>query len=192
MNNFNEDLAFSEMARTASFWGDIYRRAFPDMVHSYLNDRDNGAQRCGVDRLIVLKSTRILRIDEKVRRKDYGDILLEYVSNDRTQAHGWIEKDLTIDYIAYGILPLRRCYLFPWDMLRRVWVAFGSEWIADGAAKKNGLRIASAVNREGRADEYRTLSVCVPLELLRRKIGAASVIQLPDAEPDVRQGTLDL
>lgn len=174
MNDLDQDLAFSEMARNERFWGEVYRRAFPDMMHSYLNARDNGAQRCGIDRIILLRSTRAVKIDEKVRREDYGDIALEYLSNDRTGVPGWMEKDLLIDYLAYGVLPRRTAYLFPWEMLRRAWVHYRDEWIAAGEAHRDGFKIVRAHN-----PGYVTLSVAVPLKLLRSKVSAASVIELP-------------
>jgi len=179
VHDFHEQKRFAESVRVEAFWIDIYRRAFPDMVSCHLNARDNGAQRAGVDRLILLRSTKMLHIDEKVRKVVRDDILLEYLSNDETQALGWIEKDLTIDYLAYAMLPALRCYLFPWQMLRRAWLAHRERWIAYGRRRERGFSCPPPARNKG----YRTHSVCVPIKTLREVVSAAHVIQLDPGDP---------
>lgn len=178
VHEFEAQKRFAEDVRHEPFWNDIYKRAFPDMVSCTLNPRNNGAQRAGIDRSILLKSTKVLRIDEKLRKEERRDILLEYLSNDRTDAPGWMEKDLMIDYMAYAMLPAQRCYLFPWDMLRRAWLAHKHDWITRGKERLDGFRAIVAENRG-----YNTHSVCVPLEVLRSTVNRASVIQLEGCPP---------
>lgn len=174
VHDFEEQKRFAETVRVEAFWQDVYRRAFPDMTGCHLNDRDNGAQRSGVDRLIVLRSTKVLRIDEKVRKETRDDILLEYLSNDRTGAPGWIEKDLTIDYLAYAMLPALRCYLFPWQMLRRAWLFHKERWLDMGRRRVAGFSCPPPARNRG----YSTHSVCVPISTLRETVSTAHVIQL--------------
>jgi hypothetical protein len=174
VHDFGESLARSNSARDEAFWEACYRQAFPDFKAMIDNARDNGAQRCGVDRLIVLKSSHVIRVDEKAREKDYGDLLLEVVSNDRTGAPGWIEKDLTIDYLAYGVLESRRAYLFPWPLLRAAWVRNGEGWKVRAKAGERGYRVTKAPNRT-----YNTWSVCVPMDVVVEAVRGAMVVQVP-------------
>ena len=110
------------------FWSAIYNKAFPNLVNMMACPGDYASQRMGIDRVLLLSNGKVLKIDEKKREKEYNDILLEYLSNDQTNAPGWIEKDLAIDYLAYAFIQSRRCYLFPWAILRRAWMDNRQDW----------------------------------------------------------------
>lgn len=165
MNDFHDDLKFSLDASLEPFWDKVYRKAFVDLERTEICT-DLHWQKMGVDRLVYLKGKRIFAVDEKVRRAVWDDVLLEFLSNDRTGAPGWIEKDMAIDWLAYAFLPTQRVYLFSWPMLRRCWVAFGEGW-------KAKYKIVKAHN-----PGYRTLSVAVPLPELHKKTATARIIQL--------------
>ena len=169
VHNFRTDLAFSDAAGDEPFWDAVYRKAFPDMVGHILCNKDGLGQRSGIDRLVYLSSGRDIRIDEKKRREVYDDILLEYLSNDATNAPGWMDKSLQIDYIAYAFMPLRKVYLFPWDMLRRAWLNFKPYWM------EKYPRIWA------QNDGYKTWSLAVPIEEVKRSVYMAMIIQLKDA-----------
>lgn len=121
-------------------------------------------QRSGVDRLIVLKSTKVIKIDEKVREKDYGDILLERWSSVEQKQPGWVQKPLECDFIAYAVAPSRRCYLLPVQTLQRAWRSCGLKWI-----DKYGVR--NAANRG-----YTTQNVPVPVDELMAALADAMVV----------------
>ena len=128
INDFKNDLKFSHEAEDLSIWGEIYNKAFPECF--YKNAREDGElQRVGIDRTIVLKSGKAIYIDEKVRRVDYGDIALEYISNDKFRTLGWVEKPLFCDYIAYAILPAKKCYLLPVPQLQKAWADNKQIWL---------------------------------------------------------------
>ena len=166
VHDFQDELEFSVKASDEPFWDAIYRKAFPDMVSQTLCNGDTKSQRLGIDRVVVLASGRILKIDEKKRRQEYNDILLEYISVSTTGAPGWIERDLAIDYLAYAFMQSRRVYLFDWCMLRRVWLAHKDDWL-------KRYKIPPAQN-----SGYQTLSVAVPTKHLLNLIKTASIIQL--------------
>lgn len=173
VHNFHERLAMSEQASDAGFWDAVYRQAFPTMVNHMMTTGDTISQRMGIDRIVHLASGRTLYIDEKKREKVYEDILLEYVSVDTTNAPGWIEKELLIDYLAYAFMPLQRVYLLPWDMLQRAWKQNKREWLET-------YRKVEAQNRN-----YKTLSVPIPINVLQESVKNASIIQLSWVnEPD--------
>lgn len=167
-HNFRDQLEFSQEASEESFWNAIYCKAFPSMVSHMPCPGDTASQRMGIDRIILLGNGRTLAIDEKKRKKDRSDILLEYVSNTKTGAPGWIEKDLAIDYLAYAFMPSKRVYLFDWCMLQRAWGYFGNQW-------KRKYNLPPAKN-EG----YDTLSVAVPIPELRSAVSRSFIIQLDD------------
>jgi len=166
VHDFRTQLAFSEAASDESFWNAIYKKAFPNMVNQMLCAGNTHSQRMGIDRLILLSSGRVLSIDEKKRRGEWSDILLEYVSVDTTGAPGWIEKDLSIDYLAYAFMQSQRVYLFDWLALRRAWMHYKELW-------KREYQTIQAQN-----NGYKTLSVAVPIEVVRKAASVAMIVQL--------------
>jgi len=166
VNNFNEDLKFSEQAGHEDFWQVIYKKAFPDIVFAQICTGKCAGQYLGIDRVIQLKSGKTLYIDEKKRRTEYNDIALEFISNDQTNTRGWIEKDLLIDYLAYAFISSKRCYLFPWHLLIRAWNHYKADW-----HKK--YRLIEAQN-----PGYKTLSRAIPINILLSSVRNASIIEL--------------
>lgn len=159
MNNFNKDLAFSHSAEDLEIWETIYAKAFPGL-QAFTNAREDGElQRHGIDRTLILSSGKAIYIDEKVRRENYGDILLEYVSNDKKNTPGWCEKPLFCDYIAYAVLPNNTCYMLPVEPLQTAWGRNKKEWI-----DKYGIKTAK---NQG----YQTLNCPLPINVLFKAIG---------------------
>lgn len=175
VHDFKTCLRWSELQSDEPFWQEVYRKAFPDLVvcASTAAAGKSALQTQGVDRYIVLKSGRELRIDEKKRGKKYDDFLLEYISNDKTRSPGWMNKPLRIDFLAYAFMTDRRVYLLQWDILRRAWLHYKAEWI-----RKYGTK--EAQNRG-----YKTLSVPVPIHVVQNAIRTAGIIdiQLPVTAP---------
>lgn len=165
-HDFQKSLKFSEKASHEPFWDAVYRKAFPGMVNHMLCSGDVPTQRMGVDRLIYLNNNRELRVDEKKRLRAYPDILLEYISNDRDGAPGWMEKNLVIDYLAYAFMPTQRVYMYDWLTLRRAWVANAVAW-----KKRYKPVIAQNVG-------YKTLSVPVPIGVLQKAMYEATCIDV--------------
>lgn len=175
--DFRSDLDYSLAASTETFWEAVYRKAFINMLAcEQVSDLDQ--QKRGIDRIIYLANGHTLTIDEKKREREYQDILLEYTSNHERNTPGWIEKDLAIDYLAYGFMQSRRCYLFPWPMLRRAWLRFGSEW------RKKYRPVVAATWVGG--NSYHTISVPVPIAVLQRAITTATVIDVSDQFEQVK------
>ncbi len=163
-HNFDDSLAKSKAQADAPWWGAVYREAFPDMA-AMVNVRDDGwAQRGGIDRVITLASARTLNIDEKVRDKDWGDILLEYWSDRDRRIKGWVAKSLACDFIAYAFVPSQTCYLLDFQLLRRAWRNNRLAWVHD-------FKKVEAAN-----NGYTTVSVAVPTEILIAAIGDATKI----------------
>lgn len=156
MNYFYNNLSQSMVCSRNDNWLVFYKYFFPTMISSSLHDNDLVAQRNGIDRKIFLKGGKVIGIDEKIRNKAYGDILLEESSS--IKSPGWIEKPLWCDYIAYSIPSVNKCYLLPFIQLQAAWLSNKNEW------KSKYFKI-EAVN-EG----YVTTSWAIPITVLYRAI----------------------
>jgi len=130
------------------------------------NHREDGDhQRLGIDRSITLENSKQILIDEKVRSVDYGDILLEHLSDRERGVLGWVEKQLLCDFIAYAVLPSKKCYLLPVVQLQTAWDKNKLEWIhlySNKVAKNQ---------TSGRC--WETVSTPVPVSVVFREIGQA-------------------
>lgn len=128
VHDFKECLAFSHAAEDLPVWNEVYRKAFPNMVQMVTYRQDGFWQREGIDRGIILSTTKQLFVDEKVRGTRYSDVALEFMSSDRGNTPGWVCKPLRADYIAYLIAPLGKCYLLPVPQLQNAWERHGERW----------------------------------------------------------------
>lgn len=171
VHNFKESLKKSEQYVDAPWWLDVYREAFPTL-QAHVSVREDGwAQRAGIDRVLTLECGRTITVDEKVRERDYGDILLEYWSNAERQIRGWVCKPLACDFIAYAVAPTSTCYLLPTLTLRSAWRKNAEKWISLGRQKKDGFQWCPAKN-----GTYTTVSVAVPKDVLMTAMRDAMVV----------------
>jgi hypothetical protein len=171
-HDFHKSLALSHKYSDAPWWMAVYKLAFPNLLKA-VDIRDDGwAQRGGIDRQLILKSGKVISIDEKVRLKDWGDILLERWSDQRQKTPGWVQKDLACDYIAYAFVPSQRCYMLPFQQLRKAWLTNGRKWIMKASQKADGFKTVLADN-----DKYVTESIAVPTGILMKSIQDAMIIE---------------
>jgi hypothetical protein len=115
--------------------------------------------------VITLTSGRMITVDEKVRERDWPDILLELWSNEEQRVPGWIQKPLACEFIAYAFVPSAKCYLLPTLTLQRAWRLHGHDWIAT-------CQEVRAQNKS-----YVTLSVAVPIDELLAAISDAICVR---------------
>lgn len=171
LHDFRESLARSHAQEEAPWWAEIYGRAFPGYLSAVSVRNDGWWQRAGIDRVITLQSSKTIKIDEKVREKEYDDILLEVWSDRDKGTRGWIQKELACDFIAYAFVQSQRCYLFPWHNLRSAWRLECKTWCEWANERRNGFRVIEAQNRS-----YVTESIAVPTEILLSTIRQTMVI----------------
>lgn len=169
VHDFRESLEKSHSYFDAPWWDDVYRKAFPGFASSVSVRDDGWAQRGGIDRVITLKSGKTITVDEKIREKDWPDILLERWSDAARHSPGWIQKSLACDYIAYAFVPSHRCYLLPFLSLRKAWIKNGPDWI-------DSHPTVSARNRD-----YTTESIAVPIDELMAALSDAMRVEWSDA-----------
>jgi hypothetical protein len=163
-HDFRTSLALSDSYADASWWMDIYRKAFPTLVGAVSVRNDGWAQRGGIDRVLTLACGRTYTVDEKVRTNDWPDILLEQWSDEERRKPGWVQKPLACDFIAYAFAPSRRCYLMPVALLQRAWRINGRKWVA------------SHGQRRARNPGYVSTNVPVPIPELERAITGAMLV----------------
>ena len=171
-HNFSESLAKSHRQADAPWWEKVYREAFPAFAGMVCVRDDGWAQRGGIDRVITLSSGRTVTVDEKVREKDWPDILWEYWSDKAKKKRGWCAKDLACDYIAYAFVPSQTCYLLPTLQVRKAWRMFGKDWCEKANKNQDGFRIVDAPNAT-----YITRCVAVPIDVSLSAITEALTVR---------------
>jgi len=171
IHDFQESLERSHAYEDAPWWREVYEQAFPSLAAMVCTRDDGWAQRGGIDRVLTLKSGRTLTVDEKVREKDWPDVLLETWSDHAKRKPGWIQKELAVDFIAYAFAESRTCLLLPFQLLRRAWLQNGREWINLAKGKRDGYRFVDAENAT-----YTTRNIAVPRDDLLSAIKGSMVV----------------
>ena len=170
VHSFHQQLAWSGDLSDEPAWVDFYRAIWPDMISCVRLDGKSDLQLAGVDRVIYrANGLREFRIDEKKRKKDYGDIALEVWDQvplgkfDGARVlpgqwkRGWaVDPKKVCDFVVYAILPSQRAYLLPFELLRLTMVRWLPTWKADGTKYPKAAR-----NRD-----YWTINVAVPWSVL--------------------------
>ena len=127
MNDFNTDLEYSLLGNDDqainSFYFDNFR--FLENIDTVT---DLELQKEGIDKILTFKGGKQIFIDEKKRRKNYGDILLEEYSNYEKKVAGWLSHKKKTDYISYIIFDDKIVYLLPFLLLQNAWINNYNEW----------------------------------------------------------------
>jgi hypothetical protein len=130
----------------------------------------------GIDTVILLTNLKTITIDEKIRFDVYDDYALEVIKNNRSKEPGWMEEDLSIDYLNYVQFPIRRATMFNWPTLRKVYVSNKEKWI-----EQYGL--IPAPNYINGNFVYDTMNLIVPkIVLLEEYQKNMSITYLSDEE----------
>jgi hypothetical protein len=159
MNQWEKDLSYSENPQFEHLWEKVYCQIFPGFLSMSRCIGDGELQRLGIDRTIVLSTGKAIYLDEKIRRKNYPDIFLEYISNHKKKSPGWIEKPLFCDFIAYLFVTAERCYLFPAIQMQIAWIRNKEKWL-----QQYGIK-------EAKNEHYITLGCPIPINVLYSAIG---------------------
>lgn len=172
--DFYDDNDWSHSVAGLPFWTDVYRQAFPGFVAAHIPTGDGWHQRAGRDRIIVLDDSSTITVDEKGRREEWPDILIEVLHDRDRKVPGWghPEKRLSCDYIGYAFVPTQTCHLIPYRELRRIMARGpGREWWREAVRNKNarvkagqGVVLVDARNPrdERKPLRYFTRSIAVP------------------------------
>ena len=162
IHRFEDDLNYSNDLSDEPTWVEFYKRIWPSLISCVRYDRESQWQKWGVDREIKLANGKQFTIDEKKRKKDYGDIALEMWSQYYGHEHpknkvGWaLDRQKRCDFVAYAVVPAQRCYLLPTEILRLAFHRHCRHWL-----KAANCRMSDAQN-----NGYVTRNICVPWSVL--------------------------
>jgi hypothetical protein len=126
VNDFKTDLEYSLEASEDKMFNEFYYKAFPNLNEIEVCE-DMERQRKGFDKILHFKNGNWFAVDEKKRRKNYDDILLEIWSVDNKK-RGWLFT-CQCDYIVYAIMPTKKIYLLPTILLKKAWLTNQNKWI---------------------------------------------------------------
>ena len=153
LNDFKTDLEYSLESGEDILFDNFYRRIFGNSLVRIEKAEDLERQFQGIDKILHFDSGKKILVDEKKRRKDYGDILVEIYSNTEKKTPGWTFKPYT-DYFVYAIMPAGKIYLLP-ALLLKLWV------------KENWSHIQNYFQKiEAKNPGYITTSYAVPTDIL--------------------------
>lgn len=128
VHNFHTSLTASHEFEEAPFWREIYETFFPGHLAILRHTQDGWHQRAGIDVSVIMPDSKQYLIDEKIRPHDFGDILLEEISDATRNIPGWACKPLRADYICYAYLDTGKAFLLPVLQLQNAWRRHSQEW----------------------------------------------------------------
>ena len=158
MNYFSKDFAWSNSEAVRLFWQGIYKAAFGalDTIELVVDKQE---QKKGVDVIVYLPDGQAIKVEEKIRRKNWDDIVLEVWSDKKRKIPGWAVKEQEANILAYGFFQGKYAHLFERQKLRTVFIENGRTW-----AKEFGTITA---HNQG----YDTVSIPVPIRVLQETMG---------------------
>lgn len=174
-HDFQQQLQYANVNTSPDQLQIFYASFFP-WLKSVEKVHDRILQRQGIDTIVTFENGKRVYFDEKVRKKDWGDILLEEFSvwrnypflngveigkfdeaigwHDAGLKPGWLNGNKTTDYIAYIVKPSRKVYFLPFLLLQSAWRRFYLQWLADYG------------RRPAKNKRYTTTNVPVEIDIL--------------------------
>ena len=161
----------------ASFLASLWSSWWPGVVRVPATDRST--QLRGIDAFLaegardprareVRRRESMVAVEEKVRRRDYGDVLLELEADSVRKVPGWAVKGSDARLLLYAFADSRRAWVFPMPAVQKVAIERGPVWL-----DRFGRKIAT--NRSSRGGTYDSTNVAVPVGLF--------VLAINDAHP---------
>ena len=152
IHKLDEELLYSLEPEESKYLDLVYKQIFPGLKDiEFMETREE--QRKGMDKKLYFENGATITFEEKKRRVDYGDILLEIWSVWEERKLGWLYTSHA-DYISYFIPSSQKLYILPLLLLRKAWARNQKQWT-------DQYRELRAKN-EG----YTTLSRAIPTRVL--------------------------
>lgn len=171
INDYDTDNKMANEPTITTVLDECYGWYFTN-VSNIQRPKDKERQEAGIDVIINFSDGKTpIFLDEKIRRYDYGDILLEEYSDWDRKIPGWLMADSKrTHFIAFVWLDSRKILLIPYGPLRYAFFKNRAKW------EQNHLRIF-AENKD-----YYTSSFKVPKQELFDAFWRSSWITF---EPDI-------
>ena len=96
LNNFDEDLKYEK--ENSKIFDDFYEKLLPTL--SKIERATVEQERQGIDKILFLSDGRKIKVQEKIRRIDYGDFLIEFGHKNGFYKLGWI-ANIKAHFIFY-------------------------------------------------------------------------------------------
>ena len=152
-NKFHTDLLKSESLPIPD---SFYYKIFSDLKSIVTIPRNHQLQCKGrMDKVLIFKNGKQIRIEEKCRYTNYGDLLIEEYSAVEYNSAGWIIKPSVAQYLVYYIHDTGKGYIYNLESLQNEWKVRNSFF------KLLGKRVESA--NEG----YTTLNWAIPFKSIK-------------------------
>ncbi|GAI98966.1 hypothetical protein ES703_75949 [subsurface metagenome] len=165
VHEFNKDLLYSLEPEESKYLDSVYKQIFPELTDiEFIETR--GGQRKGIDKRLYFENGAIITFEEKKRRVDYGDILLEIWSVWEKRILGWLYTSHA-DYISYFIPSTQKLYILPLLLIRKAWTQNQEQWT-------DQYRELQAKNKG-----YTTISRAIPINVLLSAMQREMDIKLP-------------
>jgi hypothetical protein len=156
INDFNEDLKYANDKTDSYLIDSFYFSKFPELKNiEFVKDKET--QLKGIDKILTFENGKQITIDEKKRRADYGDILLEIWKHRELKKLGWL-LTCQCDYISYIIMPTTKIYLLPSLLLKCAWESNKEVW-------KRRYNMKYSLNMG-----YTTQNIAIPVNILLEAI----------------------
>jgi len=126
----------------------------------------------GVDKILTTRKNVFLKLEEKVRKKDWGDILIEIVADDRYASYcphtnqfnysemrgvGWGMKQYKTDLLLYYFEESDSGYLLSWKKFQEMFLNNIQSWYLLALANKDKFAIKNAQNKN-----YSSINIAIP------------------------------
>lgn len=157
---FSSDFTKSQSARDILFWENHYKLRFPDMQYPPKKANEEEDKK-GIDYFVYRLDQEPYPIQNKIRYKNYRDILLEkfHILDDGTSIPGWISQLDEVAEIAYGIYPTNKVFWIETTSLKNAWLENNKNWNDQYGPDKSSRTMTSNRN-------WRTFNLPVPVKAL--------------------------
>jgi hypothetical protein len=156
VHKYHQDKNFEGRSREIF---DAYYKKYMKSLDSIEVITDTQLQIKGHDIHLHFTNGKTIVIDEKIRRKDYPDILIEYLSNKQTGRVGWIYETES-DLFAY-LFPTTGMYLLLAQKMK--------DWVKDEKSQFWELKdLPPAKNKRPDGREYESINKAVPVVLMNK------------------------
>ncbi len=161
LNNFHESLKQSENAIPLDFYKSIFGSgSLVETIPAHTELQTQGA-----DVKITCPSGRVFYCEEKIRQRDFDDLLLETKSCVERNTPGWIEKPSIADFLVYFCQDSKRVFVLKMKEIQNEYSERKAVWLDRG-------RVVTADN-----GFYTSRNVAVPWGDVQSRVFTASLQQ---------------
>ena len=169
IHNFADALKEENSDREAWHWKFLYEQlwdGYATIEHIELVD-DLGRQKAGIDKVITLRTNKgnivFKNIEEKYRKRDYGDILLEIYSAVEYRTPGWaVDPDKKSDVLVYAVPTSDGIvyYVCKYPELR--------QWLMSNRSELSEIYPKKRANN----GTYTTVNIAIPTEVVKANVSS--------------------